>query len=119
MKGYAGTGKSSITRIIVTAIKGRNKTNKVNGKVILTTFTHAAKGVLSRMARHRADTIHSLLKMGLDTSLENLNVGQRTKFLDPATKNIPMNSIILVDEASMISNALVDFILDAAKNEEF
>ncbi len=87
LRGYAGTGKTSVMSALVRALKGLNQTC-----VLLAPTGRAAK-VLSRYSNEKAYTIHKYIYrqdlLGIETFSLNDNLHKRTLFI--------------VDEASMLS----------------
>ena len=90
LKGYAGTGKTSIIAAIVKALSK----NKI--KTILTAPTGRAAKVLSKYAKKEAFTIHKKIYRQQSSS------GAFGKFV--LDVNLHKNTIFIVDEASMIAN---------------
>ena len=105
-RGYAGTGKTSVTKIIVAGLLASRTPFK------LASFTHGAKRILSRMTGSPAKTIHSLLKMSVNDS--SMSVGKKLEFGGARMDDIPYGGVIIIDESSMISDELVDFIVETA-----
>ena len=90
LKGYAGTGK---TTLIASLVKALNTSRK---KSILLAPTGRAAKVLSTYAKHPAVTIHK-------------KIYRQKKILDGFAefgldRNLHKNTLFIVDEASMISN---------------
>jgi len=90
LKGYAGTGKTSIIAALVKALRK----NKI--KTILTAPTGRAAKVLSKYAKKEAFTIHKKIYRQ-----QSASDGFGKFVLD---KNLHRNTIFVVDEASMIAN---------------
>ena len=59
-----------------------------------------------------AKTIHSLLKMSVNDS--SMSVGKKLEFGGARMDDIPYGGVIIIDESSMISDELVDFIVETA-----
>lgn len=90
LKGYAGTGKTTLVGTLVKVLK------KHHGKIVLMAPTGRASKVLSQYSGTTAYTIHKKIyrqKSIVDTELFQLD------------RNMHENTIFLVDESSMISNA--------------
>jgi exodeoxyribonuclease-5 len=94
LKGYAGTGKTSLVGALVKALAGLHQ------KIILLAPTGRAAKVFSLYAGHRASTIHK--KIYRQKSFSNETGG----FL--AADNLHKDTLFIVDEASMISNQAND-----------
>jgi exodeoxyribonuclease-5 len=90
LKGYAGTGKSSLTGALVKAI------HEAGGKCVLLAPTGRAAKVFSAYAGQQAFTIHKKIYRRQKFSNEP------SAFL-PA-ENIHADTFFIVDEASMIAN---------------
>lgn len=88
LKGYAGTGK---TTIIGTLVKNMWKVKK---KVILAAPTGRAAKVISNYSQHYAQTIHRKIYQPKSTS------GGGVEFVPQVNKH--KNTIFIIDEASMI-----------------
>jgi exodeoxyribonuclease-5 len=90
LKGYAGTGKTTLVSAVVTALAGM----KIN-TVLLAPTGRAAK-VLTQYSKKTAYTIHKKIyrQKSLTDGLGKFNLD----------RNLHQNTVFLVDEASMISN---------------
>ena len=107
LRGYAGTGKTSIMAALVHAMK------ELNQHIVLLAPTGRAAKVLSKYARVPAYTIHKYIYRARTKSVPSLEKG--TKSLQDATlqfkgkeqftlrDNLHKNTLFIVDEASMIS----------------
>lgn len=94
LKGYAGTGKSSLIGAIVKALTGMQQ------KTVLLAPTGRAAKVFSNYAKHNAWTIHKKIYR------------QKVFSDEPAgfvmADNLHKHTLFIVDEASMISNDGLD-----------
>ncbi|MFV0237814.1 MAG: ATP-dependent RecD-like DNA helicase, partial [Flavobacteriales bacterium] len=89
LKGYAGTGKTSLTKTIVEALRNTEY------KVILLAPTGRSAKVLGNYSGKKASTIHS--------HIYHVRNGKNgTEFI--LKKNKLKNTLFIVDEASMVSN---------------
>lgn len=91
IKGYAGTGKTTIVRSLVQSLPA------LNGKTVLLAPTGRAAKVLSNYTAKQAFTIHKKIyrrKPVVDGG-----------FAFTLQQNLHTNTIFIVDEASMISNS--------------
>jgi exodeoxyribonuclease-5 len=90
LKGYAGTGKTTLVSAVVTALAGM----KIN-TVLLAPTGRAAK-VLTQYSKKTAYTIHKKIyrQKSLTDGLGEFNLD----------RNLHQNTVFLLDEASMISN---------------
>jgi exodeoxyribonuclease-5 len=90
IKGYAGTGKTTIVRSLVQSLPA------VNAKAVLLAPTGRAAKVLSVYTKRPAFTIHKKIYFRRPTS--------EGGFAFQLQQNLHVNTIFIVDEASMISN---------------
>ena len=93
LKGYAGTGKTTLTKSIVKTLR------KTQFNVILLAPTGRAAKVLGNYSGKKAFTIHSHI-------YHVRNGGNGTEFV--LKKNKFKNTLFIVDEASMISNQAIN-----------
>jgi exodeoxyribonuclease-5 len=91
LRGYAGTGKTTIVRSLVQSLPA------INGKTVLLAPTGRAAKVLSNYTQKQAFTIHKKIYFKKPN-----NFGGTTFTLQ---QNLHTNTIFVVDEASMISNS--------------
>lgn len=95
LKGYAGTGKSSLIGSLVKTM------NQFNQKTVLLAPTGRAAKVFSAYASQQALTIHKKLYRQQKFSEEMSNFS--------LTENLHKHTLFIVDEASMINNESGDF----------
>lgn len=89
LKGYAGTGKTSVVNAIVKSI------NSINYKIVLLAPTGRAAKVLSQYTNLNAFTIHKKIYFS-DQNAGNFNLTLQ--------QNKHTNTLFVIDEASMLSN---------------
>ena len=107
LSGYAGTGKTSLTKFIVEDLKRKG----INFK--LASPTHRAKEVLQSSTNEPAMTVAKLLGLGPATELEDFNLVD--KIFQPARPDaMPSGGIVIIDEASMINDDLFDYLTSLA-----
>ncbi len=94
LKGYAGTGKTSLVGAIVKTL------TEIKQKTVLMAPTGRAAKVFSGYAGHKAFTIHK--KIYRQKAFSNEPVGFQT------TENLHTDTLFIVDEASMIGNDETD-----------
>lgn len=87
LRGYAGTGKTSVMSAVVRALK------KLNQPCILLAPTGRAAKVLSRYSGEQAYTIHKQIYRQNQLGLEAFSLAD----------NLHKNTLFIVDEASMLS----------------
>jgi len=90
LKGYAGTGKTSLVGAIVKTL------TEIKQKTVLMAPTGRAAKVFSGYAGHKAFTIHK--KIYRQKAFSNEPTGFQT------TENLHTDTLFIVDEASMIGN---------------
>lgn len=95
LKGYAGTGKSSLIGALVKTL------NLFEQKTILLAPTGRAAKVFSKYSQQNAYTIHKKIYRQKQFSDQN-------KASFSMTRNLHKNTLFVVDEASMISNQPAD-----------
>ncbi|MDR0657725.1 MAG: AAA family ATPase [Mediterranea sp.] len=90
LRGYAGTGKTSLTGALVKTM------DKLQQKVILLAPTGRAAKVFSAYAGHPAFTIHKKIyrQRSFSNDTDNFSISD----------NLNTHTLFIVDEASMISN---------------
>lgn len=93
LKGYAGTGKTTIISLLVNQLKYINK------KAVLLAPTGRAAKVISNYSNQSAQTIHKRIYYTKKKSNSVAFTMQANKF---------KNTIFIVDESSMISDASTD-----------
>ncbi|GFR90933.1 ATP-dependent exodeoxyribonuclease [Elysia marginata] len=91
LKGYAGTGKTTIIKTLVKSL------GQLKKKTVLIAPTGRAAKVVTSYAKSKASTIHHKIYFA------NSQKGGVVKFT--LQKNNQKNTVYIVDEASMISNA--------------
>ena len=101
LKGYAGTGKTSLMKFLLQCDDFRS--NKMIGVVA---FTHKAASVLRKKGIPDAKTIHSLAY-----KVETLPNGDVIFTRRPKEEIRSLYSFLIVDEASMVSKAMRDDLL--------
>ena len=107
MSGYAGTGKSTLVRILLQWIK----INFGHGYDFqITAPTNRAKYVIENLSGQKSRTIHSILGLLPNINIEKLNL-KNLKFDSRKKPQIPRN-LLIIDESSMINDTLLNTILD-------
>jgi len=114
--GPAGTGKSYLTTQIVKYFI-ENK-DILNNGVYITAPTHKAVSVLSDILRDNkvyvsCKTIHSFLGI---KPMRNFKTGEERFTVDKTVKILPTTTLLIVDESSMISFDLYQYIIDAMES---
>lgn len=112
LKGYAGTGKTSIVKILLTYAKLRG----FYDSIAVTAPTHRAKAVIAKIAGKPGTTIHKILGLRPEVDIDKLDLRNMT-FKTKIAPTLPFKGILIVDECSMVNDKLADMIED--KCEDF
>lgn len=112
LEGYAGTGKTSILNKYVTYL---HKNTTIN--FVLCSPTHKAKLVLEEITGFGAVTLHKLLSLSPNIEIFNLDF-KDLKFLSLGTSEMPQKGLVIVDEASMITDDLYEMLENYAKSKD-
>lgn len=107
LQGYAGTGKTTITKFIVQYVEKKYKS------YLLSSPTHRAKEVLMDLTGKNAMTLAKALGLSAGLELDNFNLQDKI-FNSKNPIKIPINGLLIVDEASMINDDLYETILEEA-----
>lgn len=99
--GYAGTGKSFLTKYLV------GELNRRRIPFVLCAPTHQAKKILTKMSGVQAVTIHSLLKIHPETYEDQFEFKQSG---EPELQDYRM---VIVDEASMVDSDLTEILVNS------
>ena len=122
LTGPAGTGKSFLTTQIAKYLVEKRKELKypmsADFNFTITAPTHKAVGVLSALLHENniqssCKTIHSFL--GIKPMID-YTTGEEKFVVDKTNKSKDATSILIVDESSMISNTLYEYILEAIED---
>lgn len=111
ISGWAGTGKTTLMEIV-------NKRYWMGHTVHFAATTHKAAGVLKEKVGKKVFTVNSLFGIMIETDLEgdNYDVSRKTRKL--ADDKVKPNSIIIIDEASMLSiQNYIDVVLKAKERK--
>lgn len=117
LSGYAGTGKTTIMGIFNEYLKRR-----INADIIFTAPMHRANAVTRQKTPNaKVMTLQSLLGLrpNFDINEEEYDL-RKLKFEQASDSKIESGAIVVVDESSMIKDALYDFLIDEvnAKNAQ-
>ena len=117
LSGYSGTGKSTLTKVILEKYDGILKVARlINPKVksldvALTATTNKAAEALANVTGQPAQTIHAFLGLIVKTDYET-----NVTTLVARTKTIVENHLIFIDEASYVDKNLLDLIFKTTRN---
>ena len=115
LSGPAGTGKTYLTTQIAKYLSQKKNTDY---SFVITAPTHKAVGVLSEALRKNniyatCKTIHSFLGI---KAFKDYYTGEEKFKIDRSKKFKESTSILIVDESSMVSNELYEYILESIKD---
>jgi len=108
LTGPAGTGKSTIIKKIL---------DEYHGGIVVSAPTHRAKKVIADTTGKNSKTIHSLLGLRIDVSVEDFSPNNPI-FNPIAEPQITQYNLIIIDEASMINIGLLNLIKEKNKNSK-
>lgn len=117
LSGYSGTGKSTLTRVILEKYEAILKLASIVNpqvrelEVVLTATTNKAAEALAFVTGSPAQTIHSFLGLRVQTDYET---GQTR--LIPRTKDMKENMLIFIDEASYVDKQLLELVFKLTRN---
>lgn len=106
--GSAGTGKTRCIKYFIDFLDEKHI------KYILAAPTHKAKLVLENMSGREAETIHRLLALSPDIDIFELDF-KELQFKSRGEPRFPAHGVVIIDEASMISDDLFDALITRAK----
>ena len=96
VSGWAGTGKTTLMEIV-------NKRYWLGHTIHFCATTHKAAGVLREKVGKRVFTVNSLFGIMIETDMDRENYDVSFKSRRNADDKVKPNSIIIIDEASMLS----------------
>jgi exodeoxyribonuclease-5 len=104
--GSAGTGKTTLVKEIIKTVKGK--------RIVLSSPTHRANSVI-RTQNPDGDimTLHKLLGLKPFIDLTNFDAS-KLEFVEEGEIEMPYRGILLVDESSMIGDALYGLLIRTA-----
>lgn len=116
LTGAAGTGKSFLTAQIAKEILKyiEEKNHYVNDKIFVTAPTHKAVNVIKNIMKDfeidvESSTIHSFLNL---KALYDYDTGEEKYVIDRHNQSPQRASLLIIDESSMISSKLYEFIIE-------
>lgn len=108
LEGSAGVGKTFVLNEYIQFLDS----NDIN--FVLCAPTHKAKLVMEEVTGYGATTLHKLLSLAPNIEIFNLDY-KDLKFFSSGNSEIPTKGIIIVDEASMITDELYNLLLEYSK----
>ena len=102
LKGYAGTGKTFITKYLVDYLR------KIGRNFLLMAPTGKAASVIKEKIKENATTIHSTI-YNFDRIKDYHNDKETTYkvYFELRANEYPSNTVYIVDEASMVSDKIM------------
>lgn len=114
VSGVAGSGKTSIMECVRKRYMW--ETNPVTGrfyKIFFASTTHRAAGVLKSKVKTKVYTLHSLFGINVETDMEGDRYDCKKKVNKVGDDKLDRDSIVVIDEASMINKENFKVIKDA------
>ncbi len=114
LTGYAGTGKTAVTNVII------EYAQQSLVPIAASAITSRAVRVQREMYGNRIDTgtLHSMLGLRPDISIEEFST-KNVQFSPQARPLISPGSILVVDESSMTNDSLYNFLIDHSNTENY
>lgn len=103
LEGYAGSGKTTILNEYIQYL------DSINKHFVLCAPTHKAKLVMEEVTGYGAVTLHKLLSLSPNIEIFNLDY-KDLQFLSMGLDEVPNKGIIIIDEASMITDDLYNLL---------
>lgn len=109
LSGYAGTGKTTITKELIKYFKVKYQYSSV----YVSAPTHKARKVIKRATGEPSHTIQKLLGLRPNTDLDDFDINN-PQFDEKARKLIKDCRLLIIDEASMLNSDLFEMIIKEA-----
>ena len=117
LSGVAGSGKTSIMECV--RLRYMWDKNPVTGrfyKIFFASTTHRAAGVLKSKVKTKVYTLHSLFGISVETDMEGDRYDCKKKVNRLSEDKLDRDSIVVIDEASMINKENFSVIRNICKN---
>ena len=117
LSGVAGSGKTSIMECV--RLRYMWDKNPVTGrfyKIFFASTTHRAAGVLKSKVKTKVYTLHSLFGINVETDMEGDKYDCKKKVNKLSEDKLDRDSIVVIDEASMINRENFAVIRDVCKS---
>lgn len=109
LSGYAGTGKTTLTKEAI-----KSFFNRGSGSVVVSAPTHKAKKVVSNATNLEGETIQSLLGLAPNVELADFDIN-KPEFSPKKKPTIEYYKLVVVDEASMLNKDLWEMLKTQAR----
>jgi len=106
LSGAAGTGKSFMISYLIDWIEN------MGIDYTLCAPTHKAALVMKQYTKRNANTLHRLLALSPNIAILDLDLRELEFVTSKVTDNIPINGVVICDEASMINDDLFDLLIE-------
>ena len=117
LSGVAGSGKTSIMECV--RLRYMWDKNPITGrfyKIFFASTTHRAAGVLKSKVKTKVYTLHSLFGINVETDMEGDKYDCKKKVNKLSEDKLDKDSIVVIDEASMINRENFAVIRDVCKS---
>lgn len=111
--GAAGTGKTSITKVIINMIQSKHPYHIIAAGA----YTHSAAKNLSKLTGGSASTLHSLLGLRLNFDIDNFKISDLDFQKAADSVELRGGGLLIVDECSMVNEDLTQALIDLAVSE--
>lgn len=117
VSGVAGSGKTSIMECVRKRyLWERNPVTDRYYKIFFASTTHRAAGVLKSKVKCKVYTLHSLFGINVETDMEGDSYDCKKKVNKAGEDKLDRDSIVVIDEASMINRENFAIIRDVCKD---
>ena len=110
LTGPAGTGKTVLTKFIITWLKS------INRDYCLCAPTHKAALVMRNYTGNNAVTLHSMLALSPNIQILELDLRELKFVTGRFHDNIPFDGVVICDESSMINDDLFELLIEKVKD---
>lgn len=117
VSGVAGSGKTSIMECVrLRYMWDKNPVTGMFYKIFFASTTHRAAGVLKSKVKTKVYTLHSLFGINVETDMEGDKYDCKKKVNKLGEDKLDRDSIVIIDEASMINKENFAIIKETCKN---
>ena len=117
VSGVAGSGKTSIMECVrLRYMWDKNPSTGRFYKIFFASTTHRAAGVLKSKVKTKVYTLHSLFGISVETDMEGDRYDCKKKVNKLSEDKLDRNSIVVIDEASMINRENFAVIRDVCRS---